>query len=142
MSTCLHVYLSTSLIFYLIRNYIIAENNFTYIPTPFYFREGNSAILPISVTIAFSKHLHFCFCTMFCQSFSACQSPTLRSSQAVSWCLPLVISWLHFVSGKLSAVFFNSRPECVNKEMVIKKKITIICYSLSKTHIFHMLYIL
>ena len=46
LSTCLHVYLSTYLIFHLIRNYIIAENNFTYIPTPFYFREGNSAIVP------------------------------------------------------------------------------------------------
>ena len=30
MSTCLHVYLSTYLIFHLNRNYIIAENKFTY----------------------------------------------------------------------------------------------------------------
>ena len=46
MATCLHVYLSMSLIFHLLRNYIIAENKFNNIPTPFYFREGNSAILP------------------------------------------------------------------------------------------------
>ena len=32
-----HVYLSTSLIFNLLRNYIIAENKFNDIPTPFYF---------------------------------------------------------------------------------------------------------
>ena len=59
MSTCLHVYLSTYLIFHLIRNYIIAENNFAYIPTPFYFREGNSAILPIFMAL-------FMKCGLFC----------------------------------------------------------------------------
>ena len=34
------------LYFPLNRNYIIAKNKFTDIPTPFYSREGNSAILP------------------------------------------------------------------------------------------------